>query len=98
VVGNLLNDVRFCLRGFARRPMFAVVVVATLALGLGVNAGGLALLVGQVGPALLFGLTPTDPFVPAAAVLALLAVVAAAAYWPARRAAQVDPVTALRGD
>ena len=37
-MGNLLNDVRFCLRGFARRPMFAVVVVATLALGLSINA------------------------------------------------------------
>ena len=38
MVGNLLSDVRFCLRGFARRPMFAVVVVATLALGLSINA------------------------------------------------------------
>ena len=37
-MGNLLSDVRFCLRGFARRPMFAVVVVATLALGLSINA------------------------------------------------------------
>ena len=37
-MGNLLNDVRYCLRGFARRPMFAVVVVATLALGLSINA------------------------------------------------------------
>jgi predicted permease len=59
---------------------------------------GLAMLFGQVGRALLFGLAPSDPFVPAAAVLVLLAVVAAAAYWPARRAALVDPVTALRGD
>ena len=37
-MGNLLNDVRFCLRGFARRPLFAFVVVATLALGLSINA------------------------------------------------------------
>jgi len=51
-----------------------------------------------VGRALFFGLTPTDPFVPAASVLALTLVVLAAAYWPARRAAHVDPVTALRGD
>jgi predicted permease len=58
----------------------------------------LALLLGQVGRSLLFGLTPSDPFVPAAAVLTLTAVVLAAAYWPARRAALVDPVTALRGD
>ena len=37
-MGNLLSDVRYCLRGFARRPLFAAVVVATLALGLGINA------------------------------------------------------------
>ena len=36
-MGNLLSDIRYCLRGFARRPLFAVVVVATLALGLSVN-------------------------------------------------------------
>jgi ABC-type antimicrobial peptide transport system permease subunit len=67
--------------------------------GVGVVVGvSLALLLGQVGRALLYGLSPTDPLVPGAAVAALLAVVLVAAYWPARRAARVDPVTALRGD
>ena len=42
-MGNLLNDVRYCLRGFARRPLFAVVVVATLALGLSINAAIIAI-------------------------------------------------------
>ena len=37
-MGNLLSDIRYCLRGFARRPLFAVVVVTTLALGLSINA------------------------------------------------------------
>ena len=37
-MGNLLSDIRFCLRGFVRRPLFAFVVVATLALGLSINA------------------------------------------------------------
>jgi len=59
---------------------------------------GLAALLGVVGRALFFGLTPADPFVPAAAVLALTLVVLVAAYLPAQRAAHVDPVTALRGD
>jgi ABC-type antimicrobial peptide transport system permease subunit len=67
--------------------------------GVGVAIGvSLALLLGQAVRALLYGLSPTDPFVPAAAVLALTAVVLIAAYWPARRAALVDPVIALRGD
>jgi predicted permease len=66
---------------------------------IGVAAGvSLALLLGRLGRSLLYGLAPTDPLVPGAAVLALTAVVLAAAYWPARRAALVDPVTALRGD
>jgi putative ABC transport system permease protein len=67
--------------------------------GVGVAIGvSLALLLGQAGRALLYDLSPTDPLVPAAAIVALLAVVLAAAYFPARRAALVDPVTALRGD
>ena len=67
--------------------------------GVGVAIGvALAISIGQAARTLLYGLSPTDPLVPAAAVLALIAVVLAAAYWPARRAALVDPVTALRGD
>jgi predicted permease len=67
--------------------------------GIGIVLGvALALLLGVAGRSLFFGLTLADPFVPTAAVLALTMVVLAAAYWPARRAAHVDPVTALRGD
>jgi ABC-type antimicrobial peptide transport system permease subunit len=47
---------------------------------------------------MLFGVGPRDP-VSLASVALLLGVVAVAASWlPARRAARVDPVTALRAD
>jgi len=44
---------------------------------------------------LLFRVTPTDPVVLGVVSLLLVAVAAAASYVPARRAANVNPVTAL---
>jgi ABC-type antimicrobial peptide transport system permease subunit len=44
----------------------------------------------------LFGVEPTDPLVLTAAVAVLAAVTLAAAGLPARRAAKLDPVQALR--
>ena len=37
MLASLLNDVRYAVRGFALRPAFAIVVVATLAIAIGAN-------------------------------------------------------------
>ncbi len=45
---------------------------------------------------LLFNVDETDPLALAGAVAALLLLMCAASFVPARRAARVDPMTALR--
>jgi ABC-type antimicrobial peptide transport system permease subunit len=47
---------------------------------------------------LLFEVSPTDPVVLALVALVLLAIAVAASFAPARRAAGVNPVEALRGE
>jgi putative ABC transport system permease protein len=66
-----------------------------LACGLAIGAG-LALWAGRAAASLLFGLKPNDPGVLAGAMLLLAAVALAASYGPARRAARLEPMDALR--
>jgi len=79
------------LRMFVRET-FTLAVIG-VALGLALSAAASQLLTG-----FLFGLSPTDAmtFVAAAAVICVVAV--SASYLPARRAARVDPLRALRHD
>ena len=57
-------------------------------------AGSLALT--RTVESLLFGVTPTDPLTFAGVILLLVGAALAACYIPARRAARVDPLEALR--
>ena len=57
-----------------------------------------ALATTRVLSTLLFGVSPTDPFVFGGMASLLLATALIASYLPARRAASLDPVNALRND
>ena len=80
----------------------ASVRVAVLRRGLTVSAVGLlaglggALLLRGLASPLLYGITPTDPLTLLAVSAVLLLVGALATWLPARRAARLDPVRALR--
>src|SRR5262249_41250285 len=67
--------------------------------GMGIAAGiALALALGRFAQTLLFEVKPTDPVTLASVAVVLAAVAFAASMLPARRAARVDPVEALRAE
>jgi ABC-type antimicrobial peptide transport system permease subunit len=91
--------VRMALGAEPARVLRHILVEGMAMVGAGAAVGLVAALVaGGALSKVLYGVAPRDP-VTLVAILALLAVVAAAAtVLPARRAAQADPMTALRAD
>jgi ABC-type antimicrobial peptide transport system permease subunit len=61
-----------------------------------VLAVGAALAARSLLAGVLFELSPADPLILSSVVLSILLLAALAAYLPARRASQVDPVAAVR--
>lgn len=86
--------------GAARGTVLAMVLreVAWL-VGLGILVGlpG-AYLLGRAASALLYGLTPLDPLSLVSATLLLIGIGLLAGYLPARRAARIEPMLALRAE
>lgn len=65
----------------------------------GVTVGiGAAMGVTRLMSSLLFGVSPIDPLTYSLVAVALIAVALLASYVPARRAASVDPMVALRAE
>jgi predicted permease len=81
-------------------PLRVVALVlrgAQVPLMIGIAAGlPAAWALSRVTQSMLFGLTPTDPLAIGVATLLLVVVAHLAAYVPARRAARVDPLVALK--
>jgi ABC-type antimicrobial peptide transport system permease subunit len=72
---------------------------ALLLLAFGLTAGVvIALWAGRAAATLLFGLQPYDPLSMLAAVALLAGIALAASYGPARRAAALQPMVALRDE
>ncbi len=69
--------------------------LAIVGIGLGITS---AWSLTRVLSNLLYGISPTDPLTFVTIPLALVGVALLACYFPARRAAKVDPLTALRHD
>ncbi len=86
--------------GARQRDVSRLFVRHGLALtGLGLLIGiGVAMALSRLMAAMLFGIGPMDPLTYTAASCGLGGVALVATYLPARRAARVDPVIALRSD
>jgi putative ABC transport system permease protein len=84
--------------GAATGDVVRIILGRGLALALVGGVLGLSLAAGlsRFLAGFLFGVSPLDPVVFALMPLAMLAVAALASFVPARRAARVDPVVALR--
>jgi len=70
-----------------------VVVITSVGLAVGLP---IAIWAGRGVSALLFGVQPADPSSLAVAAVVMIGVAGLAGYFPARRAATLDPLTALR--
>ncbi len=89
--------VRLALGAAPRDVAWRVIRGALWLAGFGLVVGiPLALALTRVLRSFLFGVNPRDPITIAASILLVLTVTTLAAWLPARRAARIDPMTALR--
>jgi predicted permease len=89
--------IRLALGARTGRVLWMILKESLLLLAIGVALGVPATLaITHAIQAVFFGLSPYDPITLAGAILVIAAVTLLAAYFPARRAAKVDPMVALR--
>jgi len=79
--------------GILRMVVGSGVLLSAIGIGIGLAA---SFLLTRVIASLLYGVSPWDPLTFIAVPVTLIAMATLASYLPARRAAQVDPMVALR--
>jgi predicted permease len=100
-VSRRTNEIGIRLALGAGRPRVIRMVLgeSLVLVGAGIGVGlAAAFAAGRFVASVLFGLAPTDPATMAVTIVLIVAVGVLAAYAPARRAARVDPMVALRAD
>jgi predicted permease len=91
--------IRMALGAPASSVRATVLAKTAILAGAGIVIGGLgALFLGRLTASMLYGVEPADPVSFAATVAVLVVVALMAGFWPARQAARIDPLSALRGD
>jgi predicted permease len=91
--------VRMALGAMPRRIVVMILGRASLTTALGLAIGfGVAMWLERLVTSFLFNPTPRDPAVYASTAVAIMLVALLAVYLPARRAARVDPLVALRSE
>lgn len=89
--------IRIALGARPRDMAWSVLREAIVLAGMGIALGILmALALARILVSIVFGIAPYDPTTMLASALVLVTVAAAAAWVPARRAAKIDPMEALR--
>jgi predicted permease len=91
--------IRMALGARRQQIVSALARTAALRIGIGLAAGAaLAAVAGHLLQSLLYGVTPTSPWMALATLAVLLGVLTLAFVFPAGRAASVDPMEAIRDE
>jgi predicted permease len=91
--------IRSALGATGRQLVGLILRRGAIVVAIGVASGGLlALLFSRALRSMLYGVSPDDPVTLGSVVLVLAASALVACWWPARKAARVDPVEVLRAE
>jgi ABC-type antimicrobial peptide transport system permease subunit len=91
--------IRSALGATGRQLVGLILRRGAILVGVGLASGGLlALIFARALRSMLYGVSPGDPVTLGAVVLVLAATTMIACWWPARKAARVDPAEILRDD